>query len=183
MKPFDSFVRIFQSTRPSRASTQISSHFENRQRYFNPQGPHGPRRLSAFPKFHNRIFQSTRPSRASTPPAKTLGYLLGISIHKALTGLDLEVRKEECMKNYFNPQGPHGPRRIYNLFFRLCLYFNPQGPHGPRLRCYCPFLLRTLFQSTRPSRASTLLAMSTSIIMKISIHKALTGLDLICVSY
>ena len=35
----------------------------------------------------------------------------GISIHKALTGLDYGVDKDAIEKAHFNPQGPHGPRR------------------------------------------------------------------------
>ena len=56
---------IFQSTRPSRASTTMS---------LNPNIQIG--------------FQSTRPSRASTDNGDELEEFTEISIHKALAGLD-----------------------------------------------------------------------------------------------
>ena len=131
---------LFQSTRPSRASTCSFS---------------GSALLS--------IFQSTRPSRAST------GKLLyspdgnAISIHKALTGLDVVFRAKVFGIKNFNPQGPHGPRRQprrnmaclpefqstrpsrastspVDGLRKVVINFNPQGPHGPRPGCIavCP---------------------------------------------
>ena len=150
--------KLFQSTRPSRASTSICCCF-----------------LSTI------AFQSTRPSRASTIRPVIVKLCNGISIHKALTGLDSSSRMRIRTCIYFNPQGPHGPRPS-NLAFSSCKsfisihkaltgldhgqdypgavppYFNPQGPHGPR---HCQSL-RIIEQS------------------QISIHKALTGLDFVC---
>ena len=100
---------------------------------------------------------------------------------------------------HFNPQGPHGPRPRVTLQGRLSLYFNPQGPHGPR-RGNCIYRnADKLFQSTRPSRASTMIQYFSICVVpfqstrpsrastqflavrgssrNISIHKALTGLD------
>ena len=104
--------RIFQSTRPSRASTVpdaisdgiglISIHkaLAGLDRYvsakvsgwrnFNPQGPRGPRR--SIPDHHH--------------------YAKVISIHKALAGLDERDRKRRGHEGYFNPQGPRGPRPL-----------------------------------------------------------------------
>ena len=123
--------------------------------YFNPQGPHGPRRkglnqnklLPGFQStrpsrastgkmkfcFRSRSFQSTRPSRASTVVQLKTDTRMMISIHKALTGLD---RRD-----------------------RLAV----QSPQR--------------FQSTRPSRASTEPGKKAAKPVIISIHKALTGLD------
>ena len=78
-----------------------------------------------------------------------------ISIHKALTGLDTSDATTDETYNHFNPQGPHGPRRM-SLPIR--------GGDN-------------LFQSTRPSRASTFAIEFIFIDFDISIHKALTGLD------
>ena len=124
---------------------------------FNPQGPRGPRPSWSAGWVISSGFQSTRPSRASTvyllncsedisdfnpqgprgprPGVSLLsGSSFGISIHKALAGLDhrvLHVRPPKCTD--FNPQGPRGPRR--QLLKRLRKMYQ--------------------FQSTRPSRAST----------------------------
>ena len=56
--------------------------------------------------------------------------------------------------------------------------FNPQGPRGPR-RAEPPDTAGVQrFQSTRPSRASTLLVEGGDTCTHISIHKALAGLDI-----
>ena len=127
------FPCLFQSTRPSRASTVMAVNLSTQKR-----------------------FQSTRPSRASTPGLWCHSGNAGISIHKALAGLDALCNS--CVKKYayFNPQGPRGPRRIHICCNPMMMcHFNPQGPRGPR-RVYFPALLSiSVFQSTRPSRAST----------------------------
>ena len=58
---------------------------------------------------------------------------------------------------YFNPQGPRGPRRGTSVILWYHRNFNPQGPRGPRLVKGGQLCMRFLFQSTRPSRASTML--------------------------
>ena len=190
----------FQSTRPSRASTWTCREGE-RLLNFNPQGPRGPRRIrikqlisKALISIHKalagldfssytrlgtvRIFQSTRPSRASTwfgsdeqgwyyifqstrpsraSTADRQGQAEGqkISIHKALAGLDHNSNETRNAHKDFNPQGPRGPRRIKEVIIcmsqcisihkalagldKTAMYwtikrtdFNPQGPRGPR---------------------------------------------------
>ena len=64
---------------------------------------------------------------------KALNEWKKISIHKALTGLDVT--------SYLLPP--------------CLLHFNPQGPHGPRLWSMRNGFICAPFQSTRPSRAST----------------------------
>ena len=125
--------------------------------YFNPQGPRGPRHVASFTSLIFLLFQSTRPSRASTYSPYIPLAPSHISIHKALAGLDLPERLLRPCSSYFNPQGPRGPRQ-----------------HYPRHT-----LKRPLFQSTRPSRASTKLQSGNPLIQDISIHKALAGLDVI----
>ena len=101
--------------------------------YFNPQGPRGPRPGHYGPHDRDGRFQSTRPSRASTKYCPYAFTSFKISIHKALAGLDLIIL---------------GGRRGIG-------HFNPQGPRGPRLSQTMVVCIRHLFQSTRPSRAST----------------------------
>ena len=145
-------------------------------------------------------FQSTRPSRASTyRPYNNCRYT-NISIHKALTGLDILCRCHDHLCQNFNPQGPHGPRPPPRLPLKIPRYFNPQGPHGPRrlildllgkggiFQSTRPSRASTMassslklgikFQSTRPSRASTVIGIDNQLSRGISIHKALTGLDM-----
>ena len=59
-----------------------------------------------------------------------------ISIHKALAGLDVYIA----------------------ITTSCCFHFNPQGPRGPRLPFPLIAVNGSLFQSTRPSRASTQIA-------------------------
>ena len=80
---------VFQSTRPSRASTPFKLLFTLLKIYFNPQGPRGPRRI----------------------PAGWVVLFSFISIHKALAGLDELILSHYGWQRYFNPQGPRGPRR------------------------------------------------------------------------
>ena len=118
------------------------------------------------------IFQSTRPSRASTYSPYIPLAPSHISIHKALAGLDLPERLLRPCSSYFNPQGPRGPRQHYprhtlkRPLFQSTRpsrastklqsgYFNPQGPRGPRRDREEVMICLRLFQSTRPSRAST----------------------------
>ena len=146
----------FQSTRPSRASTamrSVTSVLEiisihkalagldfhvlsglEHQTHFNPQGPRGPRLLCLVLVSISHAFQSTRPSRAST----------FLRSHFSLVAF------------HFNPQGPRGPRRPGIEFLTLLVNFNPQGPRGPRRQNNNKQCSRKIFQSTRPSRASTI---------------------------
>ena len=145
---------------------------------FNPQGPRGPRLGWEY----------------------SIGGNAGISIHKALAGLDLEPSLcahglihfnpqgprgprlgfgilIPCRTVDFNPQGPRGPRRAKSLCCSCSIDFNPQGPRGPRLLTGPWWSSRNIFQSTRPSRASTDSGQEIPIYYWISIHKALAGLD------
>ena len=169
-------------------------------RYFNPQGPRGPRPSSRTGSIICLKFQSTRPSRASTGFTRALANLFPISIHKALAGLDRVLPPPLPRCRHFNPQGPRGPRLVRKaqeaadqLFQstrpsrastrkqpgrnRAGGNFNPQGPRGPRPSTIIRYPRFTLFQSTRPSRASTSSWRSWRCWDKISIHKALAGLD------
>ena len=104
-------INWFQSTRLSRASTMIILSGIYWLTNFNPQGSHEPRRGYFFAAFR---------------------YLL-ISIHKALTSLDITIGRTWIGKVYFNPQGSHEPRQKEQSIVPM--------KYG--------------FQSTRLSRAST----------------------------
>ena len=83
---------------------------------------------------------------------------------------------------YFNPQGPRGPRRLPVLPAYQMIGFQSTRPSrastGSGMAAVCP---GGLFQSTRPSRASTYGFFTVHASAAISIHKALAGLDSICI--
>ena len=102
---------LFQSTRLSRASTQIADLLGDKYAFQSTRlsraSTHGGKGwLHEQPKF-----QSTRPSRAST----------------------VQSGARTSSMSYFNPQGPRGPRRrrITSRSW-MSWNFNPQGPRGPR---------------------------------------------------
>ena len=151
---------------------------KDKGRYFNPQGPRGPRLMGVTaakersmisihkalagldntPGHDFRIsseFQSTRPSRASTSLAVSIEQSDSISIHKALAGLD------DIFQSYHMPVGISIHKALAGLdhpsswLSRAYGYFNPQGPRGPRPFSPVKPIASREFQSTRPSRAST----------------------------
>ena len=103
---------------------------------FNPQGPRGPRPFYVIIFHPPEEFQSTRPSRASTQSRQTGTGRGAISIHKALAGLDPTDTKHIPEEINFNPQGPRGPRRYFDIEDWFAHDFNPQGPRGPRQQNY-----------------------------------------------
>ena len=126
-------INEFQSTRPSRASTLFVIFLYPYWLNFNPQGPRGPRHRRSLFRFYladfnpqgprgprpfmqvwnaeGYGFQSTRPSRASTNIFLLCLRNTGISIHKALAGLDMNLFLSLGDICNFNPQGPRGPRQ------------------------------------------------------------------------
>ena len=147
--------------------------------YFNPQGPRGPRPSMRTASRQALIDFNPQGPRGPRQPRIHKKYRgKSISIHKALAGLDIICLMESTTSlrfqstrpsrasTYsiyktipvfinFNPQGPRGPRRgIAGLEINI-FNFNPQGPRGPRLPLFYSFLFAFIFQSTRPSRAST----------------------------
>ena len=124
--------------------------------YFNPQGPRGPRRGAGFLPL--RTDSNFNPQGPRGPRLTDLS-----SIYTSAN---------------FNPQGPRGPRLFKDYeYIPLNINFNPQGPRGPRPVSSLGVMNSKEFQSTRPSRASTLMHPLKQPLMKISIHKALAGLD------
>ncbi len=102
--------------------------------YFNPQGPHGPRLCRIRYGLTARGFQSTRPSRASTSHASSISSGFHISIHKALTGLDVDSIAAVSPPTIFQSTRPSRASTRQDLLHHgPWTHFNPQGPHGPRL--------------------------------------------------
>ena len=136
-----SFRLLFQSTRPSRASTFTRRQCSYIMMYnFNPQGPRGPR---PFVKKYSDPNDSD------------------ISIHKALAGLDIIFSMVHlCYSCNFNPQGPRGPRpmsresTVLANIQSISIHKALAGLDFPG-DMYRAWLWKCIFQSTRPSRAST----------------------------
>ena len=113
---------IFQSTRPSRASTHYAIPMIDVRRFQSTR----PSRASTGKVNQQQIeqvFQSTRPSRASTTQKTNYLLVLHISIHKALAGLDGKKLENRDNVKDFNPQGPRGPRHYWRIcfVFRRCI--------------------------------------------------------------
>ena len=144
---------------------------------FNPQGPRGPR-----------------------PPAVCLPPLPRYFNPQGPRGPRRIMRWCKTSRRDFNPQGPRGPRHDDYMNQKQSYNFNPQGPRGPRRDVSLFIAWDTRFQSTRPSRASTLAKVPIAYLeddfnpqgprgprllckciirvgQSISIHKALAGLD------
>ena len=192
----------FQSTRPSRASTEKIYVTVNLVDISIHKALAGlDHRCYETMRYLNE-FQSTRPSRASTNLGTSPSQHHSISIHKALAGLDLIGFWLYCLCNLISiHKALAGLDRGFHYYSRLIKDFNPQGPRGPRRMIPYTVFDKDGFQSTRPSRASTVswdtlsllllyfnpqgprgprpvvAALPPSLVM-ISIHKALAGLDL-----
>ena len=91
----------FQSTRPLRASTLIS--------------------YTAAPQY---TFQSTRPLRASTSVSIYTAHTTAISIHKALTGLDVRPSFKNMHAGIFQSTRPlRASTAIFTNFFHIYFIF------------------------------------------------------------
>ena len=147
---------IFQSTRPSRASTYSRLLLAHGKHDFNPQGPRGPRLFGiALLSFLSK-FQSTRPSRASTVSR----------IFKKKSAKFQSTRPSRASTN------------VLLFIFCIALNFNPQGPRGPR-----PNPIETSCSQSSISIHKALAGLDVfdcyfrTVSIIISIHKALAGLD------
>ena len=127
---------------------------------FNPRAPCGARQRQRQYREANREFQSTRPLRGATRYHVGLPPELGISIHAPLAGRDDErlwpFRRLLKISIHAPLAGrDSGPRRTA----RRLPHFNPRAPCGAR-RSWASFSsYRWLFQSTRPLRGATVVAL------------------------
>ena len=146
---------------------------------FNPQGPRGPRHHGpVLVNRHSRI--SIHKALAGLDLRKCLNGQLDIriSIHKALAGLDIG-KNPSCLFIYISIHKALAGLDIFCGVFYITykisihkalagldscitqaqeenIYFNPQGPRAPRRPMDGLRRCRWTFQSTRPSRASTI---------------------------
>ena len=146
--------------------------------HFNPQGPRGPRQRTVLSITWVRHFNPQGPHGPRPPLNDIVISILPISIHKALTGLDIWVKYipfKTIISIHKALTGLDGRRKART---RQRLYFNPQGPHGPRPNTRIPsfkILHISIHKALTGLDVRPLRQFHTHIV--ISIHKALTGLD------
>ena len=122
---------------------------------FNPQGSHEPRQY-LFSQNAQSLTISIHKALTSLDVSYFVTYNRKlISIHKALTSLDRTSPPSYFPAGNFNPQGSHEPRPQNQPTHNALSDFNPQGSHEPRL------------STDKKER----------LVSDISIHKALTSLD------
>ena len=123
---------------------------------FNPQGPRGPRHHGpVLVNRHSRI--SIHKALAGLDIGKNPSCLfIYISIHKALAGLDIFCGVFYITYKISIHKALAGLDSCITQAQEENIYFNPQGPRGPRRPMDGLRRCRWTFQSTRPSRASTI---------------------------
>ena len=148
----------FQSTRPIRGATDISSEDYKNLRAISIHAPHtGRDNRGLSPRKGKKIFQSTRPIRGATPGMRQYKQReLRISIHAPHTGRDPISGEASTSISYFNPRAPYGARLLPAADVRRHTdNFNPRAPYGARRVNRFKRRLIDLFQSTRPIRGAT----------------------------
>ena len=83
-----------------------------------------------------------------------------ISIHAPHAGRDFTCCNTRPFRTNFNPRAPCGARLRYSLVDSVMLNFNPRAPCGARLPISELARAAQIFQSTRPMRGATIVAMS-----------------------
>ena len=167
----------FQSTRPARGATEykgatgqqvaVSIHapragrdvFDNSSDWgtvgFNPRAPRGARLICQRGVRLPAPFQSTRPARGATDDQEQPQNHHQVSIHAPRAGRDASPLARSMVGQGFNPRAPRGARR---LIYAVLLGF-------------------WAFQSTRPARGATTIALKSANIEEVSIHAPRAGRD------
>ena len=192
---------LFQSTPPSREATSASAAGFSAPPHFNPRLPRGRRHLADLLADQKPVFQSTPPSREATPipahgqapgkhfnprlprgrrPATTSAETAGtaISIHASLAGGDwlgcAATFAAQVISIHASLAGGDLCRAERTSPWDD---FNPRLPRGRRHLLGSPVLRSAIFQSTPPSRESTLATADRGRDKFISIHASLAGGD------
>ena len=124
-------------------------------------------------------FQSTPPVWAETLGCRRAQSPSLISIHSARVGGDIPHRVDRLRCLDFNPLRPCGRRLLYSPCASSGSDFNPLRPCGRRLPLHRRWNSSGGFQSTPPVWAETISLCMRSIRVKISIHSARVGGDLL----
>ena len=123
--------------------------------HFNPRAPCGARRSSPATRTGTAHFNPRAPCGARLERAREKVLADGISIHAPHAGRDQDGAGGERCPEDFNPRAPCGARRSSPATRTGTAHFNPRAPCGARRCSSGIFLIRELFQSTRPMRGAT----------------------------
>ena len=148
---------------------------------FMPRSPYAPRHTTYFSSQYARKLRSTKLLRASTRMVKADSWHRRISIHEALTSLDILKLRQNLQRSNFDPRGSCEPRLLCttgNPQFRK--YFDPRGSCEPRR--HLDFgAERGAGISIHEALASLdIPVFSRNKLRLISIHEALASLDPFC---
>ena len=168
---------VFQSTRPVRGATGVSTPIWWCTLDFNPRAPCGarPDRKSIGWEVHE--FQSTRPVRGATLLMREDKKHEKISIHAPRAGRDTRRWWRPSSGRYFNPRAPCGARPPMPSPESGWWRFQSTRPvRGATCRQTASDSL-VGFQSTRPVRGATAVVMAGVFDFAISIHAPRAGRD------
>ena len=146
--------------------------------YFNPQGPRGPRLIGVVCIYPDSLFQSTRPSRASTTSYRLLLMRCLFQSTRPSRASTCALNRDLLLESEFQSTRPS---RASTPFCRRSGYssknFNPQGPRGPRhsYKGVAEFIKRISIHKALAGLDELVIPLEYW--AGISIHKALAGLD------
>ena len=168
--------------------------------YFNPQGPRGPRLIGVVCIYPDSLFQSTRPSRASTTSYRLLLMRCLFQSTRPSRASTCALNRDLLLESEFQSTRPSRastydcgrkpapqkfqstrPSRASTPFCRRSGYssknFNPQGPRGPRhsYKGVAEFIKRISIHKALAGLDELVIPLEYW--AGISIHKALAGLD------
>ena len=122
---------------------------------FMPRSPYAPRHTTYFSSQYARKLRSTKLLRASTRMVKADSWHRRISIHEALTSLDILKLRQNLQRSNFDPRGSCEPRRTTPEQVCKANDFDPRGSCEPRRSQMILSDSTPRFRSTRLLRAST----------------------------
>ena len=169
--------------------------------YFNPQGPRGPRLIGVVCIYPDSLFQSTRPSRASTTSYRLLLMRCLFQSTRPSRASTCALNRDLLLESEFQSTRP-SRASTYDCGRKPApqKFQSTRPSRASTFRFHVFLQITILFQSTRPSRASTPFCRRSGyssknfnpqgprgprhsykgvaeFIKRISIHKALAGLD------
>ena len=145
----------FQSTHPSRGATRAIWIPHSWRKYFNPRAPCGARQRQHDALLRQPLISIHAPRAGRDWSSGDKGCRHGISIHAPRAGRDCASSRALATRTNFNPRAPCGARLLVKT-------------HKPKSE---------RFQSTRPVRGATFLAVVGAHSVIISIHAPRAGRD------
>ena len=170
--------------RPPRGERQGGKERAKKRQDFNPRPPRGERQddfsdLKVKVEFQSTSpsrgttqfgvnpgpifeFQSTSPSRGTTAVSSLYFVCRSISIHVPLAGNDLRDGHFHSAQPYFNPRPPRGERQLHSERFGRRVKFQSTSPSRGTTLEHSDLPVLSGFQSTSPSRGTTTASLTIS---------------------